>query len=181
MWQGCGAPKKYHEKHRAPARAPRAGVNGGSAPDGLKVIIKSGANSVTGIRYLRYYLILARGGLACEDCSREFRISEVSPIKPPPEAERRARPARGEPRARARSARERATIGSEQGGMPKARPPTPRPHRRKHRRRVINNGGARGASPTGEARTHAGGLPPKPPATLCRILTPQATIRGACR
>ena len=23
----------YHEKHRAPARAPRAGVNGGSAPD----------------------------------------------------------------------------------------------------------------------------------------------------
>lgn len=86
-----------------------------------------------------------------------FRKSEVTPIYPPPEAERRARPARGEPRARARSARERATRGSEQGGMPKARPPPPRPHRRKHRRRVINNGGARGASPKGEARTHAGG------------------------
>lgn len=85
---------------------------------------------MTGIRYLRYYLILARGGLAGEDCSREFRISEVSPIKPPPEAERRARPIRGEPRARARSARERATEGSEQGGMPKARPPAQRPHRR---------------------------------------------------
>ena len=28
-----------YEKHRAPARAPRAGVNGGSAPDCLRVII----------------------------------------------------------------------------------------------------------------------------------------------
>ncbi len=28
-----------YEKHRAPPRAPRAGVNGGSAPDGLRVII----------------------------------------------------------------------------------------------------------------------------------------------
>lgn len=30
--------EQYHEKHRAPARAPRAGVYGGSAPDGLRVI-----------------------------------------------------------------------------------------------------------------------------------------------
>lgn len=123
MRQGCGAPKNYYEKHRAPARAPRAGVNGGGAPEGLEVIIKWGASSVTGIRYLRYYLILARGGLACEDCSREFRISEVSPIKPPPAAERRARAIRREPRQRARSARERATIGSEQGRIPKVRAP----------------------------------------------------------
>ena len=124
MRQGCGAPKNYYEKHRAPARAPRAGVNGGSAPDGLKVIIKWGASSVTGIRNLRYYLILARGGLACEDCSREFRISEVSPIKPTPVAERRARPIRGEPRQRAQSARGRATRGSEQGRIPKVRAPS---------------------------------------------------------
>lgn len=99
-----------------------------------------------------------------------FRKSEVTPIYPPPVAERRARPARGEPRARARSARERAPRGRTQGGMPEARPPPPRHHRRKHRRRVINNGGAQGASPTGEARTHAGGLSPNPPATLCRRL-----------
>ena len=29
-----------YEKHRAPARAPRAGVNGGSAPDSHRVIKK---------------------------------------------------------------------------------------------------------------------------------------------
>lgn len=124
MRQGCGTPKNYYEKHRAPARAPRAGVNGGSAPDGLEVIIKWGANSVSGIRYLRYYLILARGGLACEDCSREFRISEVSPIKPPPAAERRARPIRGEPRQRARSARGRTPRGRTQGRIPEVRAPS---------------------------------------------------------
>jgi hypothetical protein len=27
-----------YEKHRAPSRVPRAGVNGGSAPDSLRVI-----------------------------------------------------------------------------------------------------------------------------------------------
>lgn len=86
-------------------------------------LIKWGTDHETGIRYLRYYLILARGGLASEDCSREFRISEISPIYPPPEAKRRARPIRGEPRQRARSARERATIGSEQGRIPKVRAP----------------------------------------------------------
>lgn len=32
---------RYHEKHRAPARVPRAGVYGGSAPDGHSVIIKT--------------------------------------------------------------------------------------------------------------------------------------------
>ena len=124
MRQGCGAPQTYHEKHRAPARAPRAGVYGGSAPDGLEVIIKWGTDHVTGIRYLRYYLILARGGLAGEDCSREFRISEVSPIYPPPVAERRARPIRGEPRQRARSARGRAPRGRTQGRIPKVRAPS---------------------------------------------------------
>ena len=30
--------EQYHEKHRAPARAPRAGVYGGSAPDAARVI-----------------------------------------------------------------------------------------------------------------------------------------------
>ena len=30
--------EQYHEKHRAPARASRAGVYGGSAPDGHRVI-----------------------------------------------------------------------------------------------------------------------------------------------
>ena len=55
MRQGCGAPKKYYEKHRAPARAPRAGVNGGSAPDGLKLVIKWGTDHETEIRNLRFY------------------------------------------------------------------------------------------------------------------------------
>lgn len=32
---------RYHEKHRAPARVPRAGVNGGSAPDADSVILES--------------------------------------------------------------------------------------------------------------------------------------------
>ena len=37
-----------YEKHRAAARAPRPGVNGGSAPDGLRVImmIRSISNGV---------------------------------------------------------------------------------------------------------------------------------------
>lgn len=30
--------EQHYEKHRAPARAPRAGVYGGGAPDGLRVI-----------------------------------------------------------------------------------------------------------------------------------------------
>lgn len=36
-----------YEKHRAPARVPRAGVNGGSAPDSLRVIINSNKNHPT--------------------------------------------------------------------------------------------------------------------------------------
>ena len=36
---GIGAKRgQDYEKHRAPARVPRAGVYGGSAPDGLRVI-----------------------------------------------------------------------------------------------------------------------------------------------
>ena len=130
------------------------------------VIIKWGADSVTGIRYLRYYLILARGGLAGEDCSREFRISEVSPIYPPPEAKRRARPARGEGGRHASEAsggRTREARTQSGAGVPATKPA---PHCRSSAYRVINIGGARGASPKGEARPHAGGLPPKPPATI---------------
>ena len=33
-----GASPYYYEKHRAPARAPRAGVDGGGAPDAYSVI-----------------------------------------------------------------------------------------------------------------------------------------------
>ena len=33
-----GASPLYYEKHRAPARVPRAGVDGGSAPDAYSVI-----------------------------------------------------------------------------------------------------------------------------------------------
>lgn len=99
-----------------------------------------------------------------------FRKSEVSQDIFPRPTKEGARPARAEPRARASCARERTPSRRTPGGMPKARPLNPRPHRRKHRRRVINKGARRGASPKGEARPHAGGLPPKPPATLCRRL-----------
>lgn len=129
-------------------------------------LIKWGTDYVTGIRYLRYYLILARGGLASEDCSREFRISEVSPIYPPPEAKRRARPARGEGGHRASEASEGRTRKARTQSGAGAPATKPAPHCRSSAYRVINNGGARGASPTGEARPHAGGLPPKPPATF---------------
>ena len=36
-----------YEKHRAPVRVPRAGVNGGSAPDSLRVIINSNKDPPT--------------------------------------------------------------------------------------------------------------------------------------